>query len=317
MNDADATSRHPGRRDDDATISVIIPSYNSASVIGAALDSVVAQVRMPDEIIVVDDGSDDDTASVCGRFSEVRYVRQENAGASSARNRGASIATGSLFAFLDADDEWAPNKLSVQLAAMRAARDASFCITGSDVWSESACDWRWHGWRGTTNPIVMRKQLLIRNIFTGLCSSMLIRREAFQSVGGFAAGKCCEDRRIAIDLLAAHRVAIVEEAMIRQRPGPAHFSNPERHRREMVALVDDYDGLFSELDSTGLLKLRAISRIHERSGMHYLENGDWTAAIYDLAHAAIRWPFQKNPWRVFVNAMLRRGESYRRPSVTA
>lgn len=316
MNDAETKSRNSGRRRDEATISVIIPSYNSASVISAALESVMTQEHMPDEIIVVDDGSHDDTASVCRRFSDVRYVRQENAGASSARNHGASIATGSLFAFLDADDEWVPRKLSVQLAAMRAAADASFCITASDVWCESACDWQWHGWQGDRNPNVMRKQLLIRNILTGLCSSMLIRREAFASVGGFAAGKCCEDRRIAIDLLARHRVTIVKEAMIRQRPGPAHFSNPERHRREMVALIEDYDGLFSELDSTGLLKLRAISRIHERSGMHYLENGDWTAAIYDLAHAAIRWPFQMNPWRVFVNAMLRRGMGYRRPSVT-
>lgn len=289
------------------TVSVVIPSFNSANVLAAALRSVVDQSKCPDEVIVVDDGSSDDTEFVCRQFDGVKYVRQSNAGASTARNRGASEAIGETLAFLDADDEWAPRKLELQLIAMARAPEADFCITASDVWSEDAGDWITHAWRGTTNRIVMRRQLLIRNIFTGLCSSMLIRREAFMAVGGFADGKCCEDRRIAIDLLEDHRVLLLDEPLIRQRPGPAHFSNPERHRREMIALIDDYDALFARLDPTGLLKLRAIARMHERSGMHYLENGDRSAAIYDLAHAAVRWPFQANPWRVFANAMIRRG----------
>lgn len=290
-----------------ASVSVIIPSYNSAEVLGAAIASVIQQSRRPEEIIVVDDGSQDDTASVCRNFENVRYIRQSNAGASTARNRGAEIADGAMLAFLDADDEWAPRKLESQIEALAAAPDAAFCITAADVWSDSINDWIRLGWRGDSAPNAMRRQLLIRNIFTGLCSSMLIRREAFDDVGGFADGKCCEDRRIAIDLLAHHRVVILDAPLIRQRPGPAHFSNPERHRREMISLIDDYAALFDELDPRGLLKLRATSRMHERSGMHYLENGELSAGLYDLAHAAVRWPFQPNPWRAFANAALRRG----------
>ncbi|MCA9256322.1 MAG: glycosyltransferase family 2 protein, partial [Phycisphaerales bacterium] len=210
------------------SVSVIIPSYRSASVLGAALESVFAQSRPADEVIVVDDGGDDDTEAVCRRFVGARYLRQANAGASTARNRGAAASFGAWLAFLDADDEWAPNKLERQIQALLAQPAADFCITASEVWSEASQDWITYAWRGSHDPITMRKRLLIRNIFTGLCSSILIRREAFEEVGGFADGKCCEDRRIAIDLLERRRILILDEALIRQQPGPAHFSNPER-----------------------------------------------------------------------------------------
>ncbi|HPF41448.1 MAG TPA: glycosyltransferase family 2 protein [Phycisphaerae bacterium] len=288
------------------SISVVIPSYRSASVLGAALESVFAQSRPADEVIVVDDGGDDDTQEVCRRFVGVRYLRQANAGASTARNRGAAAAGGDWLAFLDADDEWTPNKLERQVQAMLAQPTADFCITASEVWSEASQEWITYAWRGSRDPIALRKRLLIRNIFTGLCSSILIRREAFEEVGGFADGKCCEDRRIAIDLLERRHILILDEALIRQQPGPAHFSNPERHRREMIALIEDYDSLFTALDPTGFLKLRAVSRMHERSGMHYLENGDVGAALYDLAHAAVRWPLQPNPWKALANTLTRR-----------
>lgn len=302
-----ATEVKTRSRGDAATISAIVPSYNSASVLDSALLSILGQTRPPDEIIVVDDGSTDDTEAVCRAFGLVRYVRQPNAGASTARNRGADLADGGWLAFLDADDEWSPHKLETQLEALAAEPEASFCISGSDVWSESDQDWRCHAWRGPRDAGAMRRQLLVRNIFTGLCSSMLIRREAFDAIGGFADGKCCEDRRIAIDLLAHHQVVLVDEPLIRQRPGPAHFSNPERHRREMILLIEDYADLYAQLDPSGLLRRRAIARMHERSGMHYLENGQLADGLYDLAHAAVRWPFQLNPWRAFVNAGLRRG----------
>jgi len=88
-------------------ISVVIPAYNAGRYIGRAIDSVLAQTRPPDEIIVVDDGSTDDTAAVVrGYGDKVRFIRQENAGASVARNTGIEAATGDWIAFLDADDEW-------------------------------------------------------------------------------------------------------------------------------------------------------------------------------------------------------------------
>jgi len=98
------------------TISVVIPAYNAAEYIGRAIDSVLAQTRRPDEIIVVDDGSTDDTASIVETYgSQVRLIRQENAGVSAARNTGIDAATGEWIAFLDSDDEWLKEKLQLQV----------------------------------------------------------------------------------------------------------------------------------------------------------------------------------------------------------
>ncbi len=96
-------------------ISVVIPAYNAGRYIGRAIDSVLAQTRPAEEIIVVDDGSTDNTAEIAGAYGDrIRFIRQENAGASVARNTGIAAATGNWIAFLDADDEWLPEKLRLQ-----------------------------------------------------------------------------------------------------------------------------------------------------------------------------------------------------------
>jgi len=92
--------------------SVIIPAYNSATTLARAVDSVLAQSYPAQEIIVIDDGSTDETADIAGRYGDkLRYLRQDNAGVSSARNHGARIAKGDWLTFLDADDWYYPNRL--------------------------------------------------------------------------------------------------------------------------------------------------------------------------------------------------------------
>ncbi len=96
-------------------ISVIIPVYNNEQSIGRAIDSVLAQSRPADEIIVVDDGSTDRTAEAAAAYgNKIRYIRQDNQGAGAARNTGIRAASGEWIAFLDADDEWLPDKLTLQ-----------------------------------------------------------------------------------------------------------------------------------------------------------------------------------------------------------
>lgn len=93
-------------------ISVIIPSYNAANFLPDALESIEQQNYQPLEIIVIDDGSTDNTADVIKQWKRpVHYLYQQNAGAGSARNRGLTIAQGEFITFLDADDLWTPNRL--------------------------------------------------------------------------------------------------------------------------------------------------------------------------------------------------------------
>ena len=102
-------------------ISAVIPAYNAAQFVGEAIASCLHQTVPPVEIIVVDDGSTDETAEIAASFgSLVRVVSQLNAGEGAARNRGISESAGEWVAFLDADDLWEPTKLEQQLSAVQA-----------------------------------------------------------------------------------------------------------------------------------------------------------------------------------------------------
>jgi len=106
------------------SVSVVIPAYNMGPSIARAVDSVLAQSRPADEIIVVDDGSIDDTAAVLKSYgSQIRPIHQENAGACAARNRGIQAASSDWIAFLDGDDEWIPQKLEMQIEHLRRNPD--------------------------------------------------------------------------------------------------------------------------------------------------------------------------------------------------
>ena len=99
-------------------VSIIIPAYNHADLLGEALESVFAQTYRNFEIIVVDDGSTDDTASLLKPLSEqgvIRYIYQQKQGVSAARNRGIVEANGRYIAFLDSDDLFEPDKLEIQV----------------------------------------------------------------------------------------------------------------------------------------------------------------------------------------------------------
>ena len=102
---------------DPPLISVIIPTFNRASYIVEAVESVLTQSYAPVELIVVEDGSTDDTRqTLMGLSEKFHYLRQENSGVAAARNAGIAIATGSFLAFLDSDDLWLNDKLQQQMA---------------------------------------------------------------------------------------------------------------------------------------------------------------------------------------------------------
>lgn len=121
-------------------VSVIIPTFNRGHVLGEALQSVLAQVHREFEVIVVDDGSSDDTRELVDRIARadhrVRYHHQQNAGAASARNTGLQLATARYLAFLDSDDAWNSWHLGLQLACLDRLPDAGLIWTDIDAVDE-------------------------------------------------------------------------------------------------------------------------------------------------------------------------------------
>lgn len=152
-------------------VSVIIPVYNGASFVADAIQSVLEQSYEPVEIIVIDDGSTDGSAAVIKQFPAVQYAFQPNAGISVARNRGIEQAQGGFFAFLDADDVWVEEKLTLQTASF--SNNPNLDIVFGHV----------QQFRGKFVPgmRVTNVDLMAGHI----PSTMLIKREAFFQVGLF------------------------------------------------------------------------------------------------------------------------------------
>src|SRR5512143_4014499 len=111
-------------------VSVVMPVYNGARYLRQALESALNQTYRPLEIIVVDDGSTDETSAILAEFgSRIRAIRQKNPGSAAARNAALQAAHGEIIAFLDADDLWLPQKLEVQVAYLRAHPDVELVAT--------------------------------------------------------------------------------------------------------------------------------------------------------------------------------------------
>ena len=159
-------------------VSVIIPVYNGARFLRAALESVLAQTYRPFEVIVVDDGSTDDSGPIAQSFEEVRYIRQANQGVAAARNNGVDTARGEFLAFLDQDDLWAPEKLKLQVDHLQSHPDLGYTLTNQQFFLEP----------DTTLPAWFRKDLLSA-VHTGwVLGTLVVRRTVFEKVGKFAIG---------------------------------------------------------------------------------------------------------------------------------
>jgi glycosyltransferase involved in cell wall biosynthesis len=160
------------------SISVMIGVYNAAPYLGEAIESALTQTRRPLEVVVVDDGSTDGSAEVARRFGEpVVVVHQENAGNGAARNHAVRLASGDLFAFLDADDRFTPNKLELQWRALEAdpELDVVFGHVQEFVSPELTVEQR-----GSIRPPAPEpRPWTAPNL-------MLIRRESFMRIGPFA-----------------------------------------------------------------------------------------------------------------------------------
>jgi glycosyltransferase involved in cell wall biosynthesis len=166
-------------------VSVIIPVYNGAATIGRAIASVFAQTLSPFEIVVVDDGSTDNTASVLAGYGDkIRVVRQTNRGLPAARNAAVAASRGELLALIDHDDEWIPQKLELAVAAMRADPAAALLYSDLIVVNEAGEEFRRSPIGPDTAHAPTMDEMLTR-IWPITPSTVVMRRDAFDRAGGF------------------------------------------------------------------------------------------------------------------------------------
>lgn len=162
-------------------ISVVMPSYNRAGLIGRTIASVLAQTLAAFELIIVDDGSTDDTLAVLAAFDDPRiaiYQQPANRGAPAARNAGVTVARSGLIAFQDSDDEWAPGLLAAHVAALSSA-DVSFCQL-EQRYGETRSLYPPAGWQ--LGPDAYAQFLESSFVST---QTLAMTRAAFERAGGF------------------------------------------------------------------------------------------------------------------------------------
>jgi glycosyltransferase involved in cell wall biosynthesis len=207
-------------------ISVILPVYNGARFLAETIESVLAQSHSRIELIVVDDGSTDQSAEIALHFADldqrVTLLRQRNAGVGTARNAGIAHAAGRFIALIDADDLWHPRKLEKQLAAFTDPDHSIGLVYCASIDIDeqsrplSVCNW-------TSRPQgIVWLQLFVNN-FTGNASTPLIRADCLKESGGFdesffkASAYGTEDWDLALRIAGSYQLRCVPECLVGYR----------------------------------------------------------------------------------------------------
>jgi glycosyltransferase involved in cell wall biosynthesis len=169
------------------TVSVIIPTYNRAEMVREAVQSVLDQTYRDHEIVVVDDGSTDNTRAVLeemsGRCASIRYVYQENRGRSAARNRALGLARGRYIAFLDSDDLFLPRKLEIQVAEMEKSPQYGMTYCSAICTDEHGKE-QVPGYTASASGWIYR-QLAFYVPLTVILPTVMVRAEVMSETGGF------------------------------------------------------------------------------------------------------------------------------------
>ncbi|WP_230292137.1 glycosyltransferase [Croceicoccus sp. Ery5] len=186
------------------SVAVIIPTFNHTAFLGAAIESVLAQTRPADEIIVIDDGSQDDPTAVVAAYKGVRIVRQANAGLAAARNRGIEETRSASLMFLDADDRLKPDAIALSLQSLGKSPGAAFAYGGYELVYPGKLRRRanYHPVHEDAFPAFLRINPV------GMHGTVIYRRECLNAVGGFDPSlRACEDHDLYLRLAARYKVA--------------------------------------------------------------------------------------------------------------
>ncbi len=274
-------------------ISVIIPTYNRAQMVVEAVESVLVQSHSNVEIIVVDDGSKDDTWPRLAQFqNKIVRIGQKNQGVAAARNTGLKQATGEFVAFLDSDDLWHQRKLEKQLAYMQAHPEVDLlachvgplrdgpqqCLRPLPDFAEVEC-----------TPITCTKSVLRACFAT---STVMVRRKCLEAVGPFDTTlKVSEDREMWIRIAARFQVRKHEIELTFSRPNHTdHLSSKPGNERNAQQMIEKVFRDIPELRRHRTLKRRALSVAAYESSIICTEWGEHCAAIGKMMRSLLLWP---------------------------
>lgn len=199
------------------SVAVIIPAFNRRELLCRAIDSVIAQTRPADEIIVVDDGSEDGTQeAIKERYPNVSYLFHDNRGVSYSRNRGVQAANSEWIAFLDSDDIWLPKKLEMQIASFQNNPEYQLCHT-EEIWIRNNVrvnPMNKHKKRGGDIYLDCLKLCVISP------SSVMLSKELFMQAGGFDESlPACEDYDLWLRICAHNEVLFLETPLLTKYGG--------------------------------------------------------------------------------------------------
>jgi glycosyltransferase involved in cell wall biosynthesis len=196
-----------------STVSIVIPVYNGARFVGATIESALAQDHPPHEVIVVDDGSTDDSAAIASSYDGVRCIRQDNAGPAAARNTAIASATGDLIAFIDADDEMVAGRLGRQVGYLRDHPGVGAVAGRQEIVLEDGADEPW--WALEPSPWV--KHVPAAEMMSVM--TLMVRREVFDAVGPFDTSfRVGEDVDWLFRMLEAGiELTVLDDVLVRRR----------------------------------------------------------------------------------------------------
>lgn len=252
-------------------VSVVIPTYNRASLIGRTIDNVFEQTYSNLEVLVVDDGSTDNTPGALQRFGDrIRIITQRNTGPAVARNRGARAARGEIIAFQDSDDLWKPAKLARQVHLLTKFDDSVPCCLCNAA-MESAAGKTWTSFDDSLMRLPYDEGLWL-NVAEVLASRFVlfnqcvaIRRNAFERLGGFREDlRYLEDYDLPLRLSMEGPWAFVREPMVLYGSNsPESFSQHAQRNRVLLrkCAVDIVATFLTDLDRRhGSARLRRLAK---------------------------------------------------------
>lgn len=283
-------------------VSVIIPAWNAAATIGRAVESLLTQTRRPDEVIVVDDGSPDDIESAVRRFgSFVRYVRKENGGVSSARNRGIDEATGDFISFLDADDFWHPEKLQKQMQVFAQHPEVGLvaCRYRVEIAGAAPEDFPALSAVGWDQVLCPRGVKIFEMAVAVWTSAVVFRRDVLGEDRFDQSLPTAEDRDLWVRLVARTPIWFIGEtlATLMASAGTLSRSDLDRDCRSMLTVIHRHSHLMSVAE-----RRKWVDRVYQRWAGTYLGLGRPRQALRPAIQRLRQRPLSAEGWWVLGKA---------------